>query len=176
MDVFVYGTLTEPDTVGELLESFVFLAPATLHGLHAVDGRYPTLAPGGQVGGRLLRTEEVPILDRYEGVDRGLYIRIRIPLVDEASSRRRGTGADSDSDSESEPAPESISQSDSERASDAGTDPSDFRAEAAVYVGDPDRLEADVSWPGSGPFESRVREYIATTDVWVEPETADGPR
>jgi hypothetical protein len=30
---------------------------ATLHGLHRVEGQYPTLAPGGSVAGRVLRTE-----------------------------------------------------------------------------------------------------------------------
>jgi gamma-glutamylcyclotransferase (GGCT)/AIG2-like uncharacterized protein YtfP len=82
MDVFVYGTLTSPERAGDLLDSFVFVGPAVLDGLHAVDGRYPTLAPGGTVGGRLLRTDELATLDAYEGVDDGLYVRVSVPLAD----------------------------------------------------------------------------------------------
>lgn len=78
MDVFVYGTLTAPGQVGEVLDSFVFVGPAVLEGLHAIAGDYPTLAPGGEVGGRILRTEEVAALDDYEGVDRGLYVRVSV--------------------------------------------------------------------------------------------------
>ncbi len=56
MDVFVYGTLTEPERVGELLESFAFVGPARLEGLRVVEGRYPTLAlpvaDGGDAGVR----------------------------------------------------------------------------------------------------------------------------
>ncbi|UWG49678.1 YtfP, gamma-glutamylcyclotransferase (GGCT)/AIG2-like family protein [Halalkaliarchaeum sp. AArc-CO] len=127
MDVFVYGTLTAPDRVGELLDSFVFVGAATLHGLHAVEGRYPTLAPGGRVAGRLLRTDEIERLDRYEGVDRGLYARVSVPVEDERI------------------------------------------AEAAVYVGDPERLDADVTWPGTGPFRDRVEEYLTTENVRIVP-------
>ncbi|MFB6096115.1 MAG: gamma-glutamylcyclotransferase [Haloferacaceae archaeon] len=81
MDVFVYGTLTSPDRVREVLESFVFVGPAVLSGLHAVAGEYPTLAPGGEVGSRVLRTDEVAALDAYEGVDRGLYVRETVPAT-----------------------------------------------------------------------------------------------
>lgn len=79
MNVFVYGTLTEPDRVGEVVSSYVFVGPAVLRGMHAVEGRYPTLAPGGEVAGRLLRTAEIDALDAYEGVDRGLYVRVTVP-------------------------------------------------------------------------------------------------
>lgn len=79
MDVFVYGTLTSPERVSEVVDSFVFVGPAVLRGLHAVGGNYPTLAPGDEVGGRVLRTEEVASLDDYEGVDRGLYVRASVP-------------------------------------------------------------------------------------------------
>lgn len=79
MFVFVYGTLTEPERVSSVLETTrtdaadAFVGPATLEGLHRVDGRYPTLAPGGSVDGRLLTVDETALarLDRYEGVDRG---------------------------------------------------------------------------------------------------------
>ncbi|WP_435064559.1 gamma-glutamylcyclotransferase family protein [Halobaculum sp. EA56] len=165
MDVFVYGTLTEPARVREVLDSFAFVGGATLTGLRVVEGTYPTLAPpvvdgddddgdsdddataGGDgsgartatdragtaagdaaVGGRLLRTEEVAALDKYEGVDGGLYTRVSLPL-----------------------------------RSPAGDD----EGEVAVYVGDPDRLDADAAWPGPGPFPERVRRWIRERDVAV---------
>ncbi|TKX68596.1 gamma-glutamylcyclotransferase family protein [Halorubrum sp. GN11GM_10-3_MGM] len=80
MDVFVYGTLTEPERVAAVADSFVFVGPATLTGLQLVEGRYPTLAPGGETAGRLLRTEAVDALDAYEDVDGGLYVREPVPL------------------------------------------------------------------------------------------------
>ncbi|EMA61383.1 gamma-glutamylcyclotransferase family protein [Halorubrum lipolyticum] len=143
MDVFVYGTLTEPDRVAEVLDSYVYVGPATLFGLHLVEGRYPTLAPGGETAGRLLRTEESDALDEYEGVETGLYRRVAVPL-------------------------------------DA---PDGHPDEAAVYVGDPDRLDADAAWPGEGDeggtgdvgdegdddrgFAARVDRYLERADVRV---------
>lgn len=149
MDVFVYGTLTEPTRVREVLDSFAFVGAATLTGLRVVEGRYPTLAPprsvagdaddqtgsstahgiDDAVGGRLLRTDEMDALDAYERVDDDLYVRVSVPLID----------ADGDH---------------------AGT--------VAVYVGDPDRLAADATWPGDGPFPRRVRRTVADLDVTVE--------
>ena len=82
MDVFVYGTLTDPDTAAAVLDTFEYRGAAELVGLRRVDGRYPTLAPGGTTTGRLLRTPEVAALDAYEGVDRGLYCRQSVPLAD----------------------------------------------------------------------------------------------
>jgi gamma-glutamylcyclotransferase (GGCT)/AIG2-like uncharacterized protein YtfP len=81
MDVFVYGTLTDPETVGEVVDSYAFVGAAVLEGLHPVTGQYPSLAPGGETGGRLLRTEAVAELDAYEGVDDGLYVRVSVPKV-----------------------------------------------------------------------------------------------
>ncbi|GAB3414641.1 hypothetical protein GCM10027435_09840 [Haloparvum alkalitolerans] len=127
MDVFVYGTLTAPDRVAEVLDAYAFVGAARLEGLHAVEGRYPTLAPGGATGGRLLRTDDLAALDAYEGVDEGLYVRVSVPL--------------------------------------AGSD--DHPDDAAVYVGDPDRLDADVVWPGTGPFPERVRAYLRNNEVHV---------
>lgn len=132
MDVFVYGTLTEPDRVAEVLDSFVFVGPATLTGLRLVEGRYPTLAPGGETAGRLLRTEETAALDEYEGVGEGLYLRASVPLD----------------------------------ASEGHPD------RAAVYVGDPDRLDADATWPDESPnadreFAARVEAYLERADVRV---------
>ena len=79
MDVFVYGTLTTPAQVAQVVDSYSFVGAAVLDGLHPVEGRYPTLAPGGSVGGRVLRTDDVSALDTYEGVDRGLYVRVSVP-------------------------------------------------------------------------------------------------
>lgn len=125
MDVFVYGTLTNPARVADLVDSYAFVGPAHLHGLHLVEGRYPTLAPGGEAAGRLLRTDEIDRIDDYEGVDDDLYVRVSIPRAD-------------------------------------GDD-------VAVYVGDPDRLDADATWPGEGSFAARVRAFVARSDVRVEP-------
>ncbi|MEF8808791.1 gamma-glutamylcyclotransferase family protein, partial [Natronomonas sp.] len=71
MDVFVYGTLRDPDRARELLGHADFGPEARLVGLHRADGRYPTLAPSGETGGRLLHLNEGDIgtLDDYEGVD-----------------------------------------------------------------------------------------------------------
>ena len=80
--VFVYGTLTDPDRAAAVLDGFDYAGAATLTGCHRVDaGEYPTLAPGGSVEGRLLVTADLAALDRYEGVDRGLYARVEVPLV-----------------------------------------------------------------------------------------------
>ncbi|WP_435145148.1 gamma-glutamylcyclotransferase family protein [Halobaculum sp. P14] len=186
MDVFVYGTLTAPDRVAELLDSFVFVGPATLRGLRVVDGEYPTLAPptgatadddradvaGGGAGrsgaegaradsvgvddavaGRLLRTDEVAALDRYERVDDGLYVRVSVPVVD----GDRGPNGD---EGGGRPVGDSNEVGDRNHGGDEA-------GEAAVYVGDPDRLGAAASWPGAGPFEQRVRRYVDRADVRV---------
>lgn len=91
MYVFVYGTLTDPARVGQVLEEFSFAGPAVLDGLHVVRGTYPTLVPGGETEGRLLEIDpdDVGRLDDYEGVDSGLYVRVAVPVEggtpDEAS-------------------------------------------------------------------------------------------
>ena len=138
---FVYGTLTDPAQVEQVVEEFTFEEPAVLAGLRRVDGQYPTLAPGDgalgeealgdeppTVSGRLLRTDEVATLDAYEGVERGLYVRIAVPVVGQ----------------------------------DEG---------AAVYVGNPDRLGVGeaVDWPDEGSFEGRVRRYVEDRKVVVRP-------
>ncbi len=83
MDVFVYGTLTDRDRTAAVLgpDGFSDLGPARLRGLRRVEGRYPTLAPGGSVDGRLLHTERLETLDRYEGVAAGLYTRVSVPVA-----------------------------------------------------------------------------------------------
>lgn len=130
MLAFVYGTLTDPDRADAVLEEWRFDGGATLEGLHRVDGRYPTLAPDGSTPGRLLATDEVSALDAYEGVDRGLYVRIAVPVTTPGGGGHDGT-------------------------------------DAAVYVGDPDRLDAAATWPGDGPFPERVRRVVAERDVAV---------
>lgn len=78
--VFVYGTLTDPDRVSTLLNRYRLGPSAVCEGLQRVDGQYPTLAPGGQTDGRLIETPEMDALDSYEGLDRGLYCRVSVPL------------------------------------------------------------------------------------------------
>lgn len=82
MDVFVYGTLLDPHRALAVVPGATFGEAATLDGLHVVEGRYPTLAPGGSVDGQLLRTDDVASLDAYEGVDDGLYVRGTVPADD----------------------------------------------------------------------------------------------
>ncbi|WP_255169029.1 gamma-glutamylcyclotransferase family protein [Natrononativus amylolyticus] len=86
MQVFVYGTLTEPQRVESVLgpDGWSFAGERILEGLERVDGAYPTLVPGRRVRGRLLETDEAGLarLDAYEGVDRGLYVRVSVPLAD----------------------------------------------------------------------------------------------
>ncbi|WP_436345126.1 gamma-glutamylcyclotransferase family protein [Natronorubrum sp. FCH18a] len=92
MQVFVYGTLTDPEQVAALLGdgpgAYEFVGPAMLEGFQRVDGRYPTLLPGARVEGELLAVDEPALerLDRYEGVDRGLYVRVSVPKADGGSA------------------------------------------------------------------------------------------
>ena len=133
MYVFAYGTLTDADRAAAILDEFEFCGDRVLDGLHRIEGIYPTLARGGKVRGRLLRTDGIDALDGYEGVDRGLYVRVPVPIADETGSQ------------------------DGTAARDDGTDAST----AEVYVGDPDALgAASVSWPGSGSFRDRVERYV----------------
>jgi gamma-glutamylcyclotransferase (GGCT)/AIG2-like uncharacterized protein YtfP len=80
--VFVYGTLTDRETAAQVMESVEYRGRAELDGLHRADGRYPTLLPGGNVEGRILLPPAIEPLDRYEGVESGLYVRVRIPTAD----------------------------------------------------------------------------------------------
>ncbi|OLZ42614.1 gamma-glutamylcyclotransferase [Natrinema saccharevitans] len=153
MTVFVYGTLTDPERVASVLETTpseavrLFVGPATLEGLHRVDGRYPTLVPGGSVGGRLLAVDDAALerLDRYEGVDNGLYVRVAVPIFDDDGD----SPADSSETASLEPAPGA---------------PAD---RSWVYVGDPARLAVDATWPGDGPFGDRVRRFVSRADVVI---------
>jgi len=84
MQVFVYGTLTDAAQAGRVVDDAEFRNDAVLEGLHRVDGAYPTLAPGGSVEGRILETDDVAALDAYEGVDRGVYVRVPVPVASDA--------------------------------------------------------------------------------------------
>jgi gamma-glutamylcyclotransferase (GGCT)/AIG2-like uncharacterized protein YtfP len=82
--VFVYGTLTDPDRARAVLERDPeFAAPAVLDGCRRVQGAYPTLVPGGDCEGRLLRVDRPDLhrLDAYEGVGDDLYVRVSVPFV-----------------------------------------------------------------------------------------------
>ena len=93
VQIFVYGTLTEPTRVESLFGdgpgTYEILGPATLEGFRRVDGTYPTLLPGGTVDGELLAIDDRALerLDRYEGVDRGLYVRVTVPKADGGSAQ-----------------------------------------------------------------------------------------
>lgn len=82
MDVFVYGPLLDPHQALAVVPDATFGPAATLFGLHAVEERHPTLAPGGSVAGQLLSTEQMDALDAYNGVDEGLYVRVTVPRAD----------------------------------------------------------------------------------------------
>ncbi|MHC3439636.1 gamma-glutamylcyclotransferase family protein [Natrialbaceae archaeon A-gly3] len=87
MRVFVYGTLTDPGQVDAVLggrADYEFVDRGTLEGLHRVEGRYPTLAPGGSVEGRVLEVDRAGLsaLDEYEGFESGLYVRVGVPMAD----------------------------------------------------------------------------------------------
>jgi len=142
--VFVYGTLTDREQVSTLLAKYTFGPSAICHGLHRVDSRYPTLVPGGEVTGRLLSTPELDRLDRYEGVDRGLYCRVRLPLESASSD-----------------------------VSDTDHSVFDVET-AAVYIGEPSKLgvEPEVDWPEAEGFSQSVTAYLETHPVQITVEPA----
>lgn len=133
--VFVYGTLTDPEQVSRLLDAYEFGPRAVCQGLERVDGQYPTVVPGDQVSGRLLYTPHLDRLDSYEGVDRGLYCRLSVPLG-------------------------------------RSEDPTETTVD--IYIGNPIKLGVSKTpiWPGSGPFEQQVAEYIEVNPVSVKMKAA----
>lgn len=139
MEVFVYGTLTEPNRVARVVDSFVFVGPAVLEGCRPVVGQYPTLVPGGETAGRLLRTPDIDALDAYEGVETGPYVRVSVPRTD-------GGTAD-------------VYVGDPDAL--AAGEPSDDE----FGVGG----DAPTEWPGDGPFRARVRRYVDAEGVVVRP-------
>lgn len=138
MEVFVYGTLTDETQVAGLLDDYAFRGAAVLDGMHRVEGQYPTLAPGGSSDGRILATDEVATLDQYEGVDRGLYVRVSVPCED---------------------AWEWVDPGDASHVEAGPT--------VETYVGAPAALGVDeeVLWPGEGSFEERVQAVAAESVV-----------
>jgi gamma-glutamylcyclotransferase (GGCT)/AIG2-like uncharacterized protein YtfP len=172
MELFVYGTLTEPARVASLVEAYVFVGPARIEGLRPVQGRYPTLAPGGTVAGRVLRTDEVDAVDAYEGVDDGLYVRVPVPFerdrTDDQPSERADPPADGDPDAGADGGG-SNAPDDPGSGSGSGSDPGSAVDVVHVYVGDPDRLGVDVDWPGAGDLRERVARYVAREGVVARP-------
>lgn len=196
MLVFVYGTLTDPDRVETVLggprsasegsretppagtdettsaeaTAHEFVGRATIDGLHRVDGEYPTLAPGGSVEGRLLEVTDdgLSAIDAYEGVDRGLYVRVGVPVADGETTVTADAMADGEAimDGEVTADGEATMDIDATAEVDAEADPGGI---AWTYVGDPIRLgvEDRVDWPGGGPFETRVSNYVSDETIVV---------
>jgi gamma-glutamylcyclotransferase (GGCT)/AIG2-like uncharacterized protein YtfP len=79
-DVFVYGTLMRGMPQGALL-AHLPREDAWMHGrLYRMPAGYPAIVPGGggRVYGELVRDVDerlMAVLDRYEGVAEGLYVR-----------------------------------------------------------------------------------------------------
>ncbi|KDE58357.1 hypothetical protein EL22_05340 [Halostagnicola sp. A56] len=167
MFVFVYGTLTDATRVDAVLDETIrgsrppayadpeFIGDATLEGLHRVDGAYPTLVPGGRVTGRVLSVDErdLEALDAYEGLTQGLYVRVRLPRVEQLGSTATLPADDFDVAVSDEPGAVPAEELDPESS-------------VWTYIGDPDRLgveseqESAAHWPGSGPFAERVRRFL----------------
>ncbi|WP_248897754.1 gamma-glutamylcyclotransferase family protein [Haloplanus halobius] len=145
MDVFAYGTLTQPDRVASVVDSFVFVGAAVLEGCHPVDGRYPTLAPGGETAGRLLRTDDIDALDAYEGIGQGLYVRVSAPRTD------GGTAVVYVGD------PAALDGV-AHRSEHARDDDGDVSARSLTN-------QAAVEWPGEGTFAERVEQYFDSSVV-----------
>ena len=81
--LFVYGTLVGGGARPGLLAGCRSLGAASTTGsLFDIDGRYPALVPGdsGRVHGELwlCPAGRLPGLDEYEGVEAGLYRRVRL--------------------------------------------------------------------------------------------------
>lgn len=162
MQVFVYGTLTDPDRVAEVVEDWTFVGDAVLEGMHRVEGDYPTLAPGGSVAGRVLETPDVDRLDAYEGVDRGLYVRVPVAVAPDASVGSQGASFGTQG--------ASFGSQDVSFGTPDGTDGdrgNSTERTVDVYVGDPAKLSVTepVSWAsdesGPGALEERVRAVAA---------------
>lgn len=146
MEVFVYGTLTDEAQVAALLGDFEFRGDAVLEGMHRIEGEYPTLAPGGSVDGRILATDDVATLDAYEGVDRGLYVRVSVPCEDDWEWVGAGGATSGES---------------------SGAVGTTAGPTVETYVGAPSALGVDEGalWPGEGPFEDRVQAVAANAVI-----------
>jgi len=159
MDVFVYGSLTEPARVRELLDSFAFVGAATLRGLCVVEGEYPTLAPPEPVEGDRDRPGDDDgdrTSDDGVGDDaaRGIAaVGGRLLRTDEMATL-----------DEYERVDDGLYTRVSVPLCSPDGDP---EGEVAVYVGDPGRLGAGAVWPGAGAFPDRVRHAVADAGVTV---------
>lgn len=88
MDVFVYGSLMFPEVIRAVTGVEPEYEEATLegHARRCVRGeRYPAVeaAPGASVSGRVylgLPVDALAILDEYENVDEGVYVKARLPV------------------------------------------------------------------------------------------------
>lgn len=178
MYVFVYGTLTDPVRARAVLgradsgtragttepSEWEFVGEATLEGLRRLDGEYPTLVPGGSVDGRLLAVDEAGLeaLDAYEGVDRGLYVRVTIPSLDPSDGPQTGTEPE-----------KATSVNSSGESDEVGTQNPEPESDVYTYVGDPERLDvetgrdSDPYWPESGTFRERVRRHLDRAEIVV---------
>lgn len=174
MDVFVYGTLTNPDRVRTVLDSFVFVGPAVLEGLRVVDGEYPTLVPPAEgssgrtsdPGGPTDRTSDPGrptdrTSDAGEPNDwtSGAEVAGRLLRTDEVTALDAYEGVD-------EGLYVRVTVPVVDEGAVAGEGPTGTD-EAAVYVGDPERLDAPATWPGTGPFGERVVAGVDTRGVRV---------
>lgn len=81
--LFVYGTLRSGSSANHLLEGGRLVGPTTVAGeLHDVGGSYPALVLEGEgsVEGEVWACPEELLaeIDRYEGVESGLFSRARV--------------------------------------------------------------------------------------------------
>lgn len=152
---FVYGTLTENQQVERLLSSYEFRGRATCVGLERIDGEYPTLVPGDSVEGRLLTTPAGDRVDRYEGVDEGLYHRVRIPLSSQLTQQLATQEQSPDSTDTAKP--------DHTHAT--------TYTEAVVYIAEPAKLGIpdETGWP-TGEFPDCITSYRDATDLKIVTE------
>ena len=93
--LFVYGTLLKGQSHGGLLGDSPRVAATTEGRLWSLPAGYPALGVGeGIVHGELVEIERpglLSILDRYEGVDEGLYRRVKVDVLVGLRSREAWT-------------------------------------------------------------------------------------
>lgn len=86
MDLFVYGTLLRGATQGAMLAHLPRVDARISGRMYRMPGGYPALAlgAGGYVYGELVSDVDerlLGILDRYEGVHEGLYVRRPVEVL-----------------------------------------------------------------------------------------------
>jgi gamma-glutamylcyclotransferase (GGCT)/AIG2-like uncharacterized protein YtfP len=95
LPLFIYGSLRDPAVRARLLGSQTILTtgPAVLRGharIMVPDFDYPFIVPAAQVDGELLvslESSHLAILDRYEDVDEGLYVRVVVSVETPVGAR-----------------------------------------------------------------------------------------